>query len=333
MECMDGCCVCVVTDLDDPPLISHNPPHTTPQERLEAKRAARISFQKKLPKVNAALAQRLLQAAPTKPSRDEKEEKKTETKPAALADASNPLGDARFASLFTREEFQVDEESEEFKLRNPNGVSAWVGGKRRRKRRDGSDSEGEGSDDDLVVRSAFRPVEEEEGGVGGRWGAGGGGEEGDSGPEEDEEDDELEVGYRQDEQAPRPRKPAAAPKRRKPKFMEADAIGEDGRAMLLHDEGRRQGAKARLEERALTLEERLQKRQREAAAGGKAAAKKASESKRGKLVKLSEQEGGGMVREFTYVPEQRRKAGGGGDDGGTGKGKGNGKATQRRRMG
>lgn len=51
----------------------------------------------------------------------------------------------------------MDEESEEFRLRNPNGITAFPGGRKRRGRaRDGSEEEG--SDDDLVVQSSFRYV-------------------------------------------------------------------------------------------------------------------------------------------------------------------------------
>lgn len=299
------------------------------QERLEAKRAARISFQKKLPKVNTALAQRLLKAAKRDKADDKaaaaaSAEEEAPPQPATAPDASNPLGDARFASLFTREDFQVDEESEEFKLRNPNGIAAHPGGKRRRKRRDGSDSEGDGSDDDLVVRSAFRPVQEQEEEEKKDGGGRAAYSSSDSGGDDD--DDEVEVGYREgsrahqeqpwrakQQQQQQRRRPSQGegPTRRKPMFMEADSIVEDGRAMLLHDQSRRRGAKALLKERQVPLAERLQQQQKKKKAP--AAAKQASSSK---LVKLSEQQGGGMVREFTFIPGQKRgqegAAGGGG---------------------
>ena len=71
------------------------------QEKIEANRQSRIVAQKRLPKVNKQLAEKLLRSGGV----DEK--------------ASNKIIDDRFASLFEREEFQQDEEAEEFKLRNP----------------------------------------------------------------------------------------------------------------------------------------------------------------------------------------------------------------------
>uniref|UniRef100_A0A7R9YC92 NUC153 domain-containing protein n=1 Tax=Pinguiococcus pyrenoidosus TaxID=172671 RepID=A0A7R9YC92_9STRA len=79
------------------------------KQKIEEKRASRISIRKRLPKINTALAQRMLE-------RD---------------------GDERFASLFTDERFQVDEESEEFRLRNPSGMA------RKRGRREMADDDSE----------------------------------------------------------------------------------------------------------------------------------------------------------------------------------------------
>ena len=72
------------------------------QERLEKARGSRISIQKrKLPNVNKVVAQKLL------------EEKGTE------ASEDNPLGDDRFGAMFRDPKFQVDENSEEYKLMYP----------------------------------------------------------------------------------------------------------------------------------------------------------------------------------------------------------------------
>ena len=279
------------------------------KERLEAKRTSRISFQKTLPTVNRALAERLLKQG--KRRHDDEAEEKEETKEAKAEGGTNPLGDDRFASLFTRQDFQVDEESEEFKLRNPNGIAAFPGGRRRR-RREGSDEEG--SDDDLVVvQSNFREVDA-------------GDDDDDGGRTEDSGDDsdENEVGYRAEslggkaaaKAAPAPAKKwakkPAAPTRR-PRFMEAEAVGEDGRAMLLHDHERKQGAKVRLEEKRVPLHERIKTSALDKKKG------QVVNAKRGIIKKLKANEGGGFVREVTYNPEEKRRksaaAGGGGDKG------------------
>lgn len=278
------------------------------RERLEARRSARISFQKALPAVNRALAERLLKTRGSgKGGERAEEDSGGEGRIAAGAEAVNPLGDDRFASLFTRSDFQVDEESEEFKLRNPNGVAAVPGGRRRRGRREGSDEEG--SDDDLaVVQSHFREVE----GIGGEGGGDDGGEE----------SDENEVPYlsgisgvtgrerslRSENQGPpRPSGPQAKEREvRRPRFMEAEGVGESGRAMLLHDHERKAGAKARLEERSLPLSERV-KRSKVTSEGTGERPGVTVTGKRGKLKRLKAHEGKGFVREVTYNPEERRK--------------------------
>ena len=68
----------------------------------------------KLPKVNKQLAERLLEESSTTG--------KSST-PAANAGAhtnpQNPIGDDRFAALFTNPDFEVDEASEEYQLLHP----------------------------------------------------------------------------------------------------------------------------------------------------------------------------------------------------------------------
>ncbi|KAL1918913.1 uncharacterized protein VTP21DRAFT_2294 [Calcarisporiella thermophila] len=89
------------------------------REKLEKERASRIRATSKLPKVNRELASRLL--------RDEKKKKKSDKE----GETEGVLSDSRFAQMFNDPEFQVDEESNEFKLVNPT----------RRKKRDDSDEE------------------------------------------------------------------------------------------------------------------------------------------------------------------------------------------------
>eukprot|EP00897_Mesotaenium_endlicherianum_P005033 jgi/Mesen1/4558/ME000232S03820 len=97
-------------------------------EKLDAERAARISIKRKLPKVNQALAARLLEgeddAAAADGDADEDEEeaaaaeetrgdKKRRKKNAA---AAGILKDERFAAMFKDEAFNVDEGSREYQL-------------------------------------------------------------------------------------------------------------------------------------------------------------------------------------------------------------------------
>ena len=70
-------------------------------KRVEKKRGQRINVRKILPKVNKELALRNLSNEKTLDGDDD-----------------------RFKDLFTNSDFQIDEESEEFKLSNPSGISA-----------------------------------------------------------------------------------------------------------------------------------------------------------------------------------------------------------------
>ncbi|KAI0241821.1 Small ribosomal subunit biogenesis [Massospora cicadina] len=70
-------------------------------KKLEATRASRIRATGALPKVNAALAQKLIQESATRQSK------------------AKLLQDPRFADLFNNPEFQVDEEAPEFRMLHP----------------------------------------------------------------------------------------------------------------------------------------------------------------------------------------------------------------------
>ncbi|XP_031569630.1 nucleolar protein 10-like [Actinia tenebrosa] len=78
------------------------------QEKIDEERENRVRI-KKLPRINRALAEKLLEE---KPKKDKKLDEKG-------PDVSNPLGDDRFAAMFKNPDFQVDQESEEFKLLHP----------------------------------------------------------------------------------------------------------------------------------------------------------------------------------------------------------------------
>jgi len=74
------------------------------QQKIENQATSRISIQRrKLPKINKGFAERLL----------------NERGITAETNTENPLGDERFQALFQNPEFEVDMESEEFKLLHP----------------------------------------------------------------------------------------------------------------------------------------------------------------------------------------------------------------------
>ena len=79
------------------------------KERIEKETESRISAVRKLPKVNKGVAQRLL--ANAKPPKDGEEDKEVVAK--------NPLGDSRFADMFTNPDFEVDEDVPEFARYHP----------------------------------------------------------------------------------------------------------------------------------------------------------------------------------------------------------------------
>ncbi|KAJ1932453.1 Small ribosomal subunit biogenesis, partial [Linderina pennispora] len=100
------------------------------QEKLAEARSSRIRATTKLPKVNRALAQRLLQLQKAEKSKrqeedaedeDEDEEvsrggsKQRKRAKAKAASASAVLEDSRFTDMFANPDFEVDEDEEEFK--------------------------------------------------------------------------------------------------------------------------------------------------------------------------------------------------------------------------
>ncbi|XP_002157010.2 nucleolar protein 10 [Hydra vulgaris] len=74
--------------------------------KLEEERSSRIKVNK-MPKINRHLAEKLL------------DQKANSKKDDLVNDISNPLGDDRFGAMFMNKDFQVDMESEEYKLLHP----------------------------------------------------------------------------------------------------------------------------------------------------------------------------------------------------------------------
>eukprot|EP01135_Chromosphaera_perkinsii_P005224 Nk52_evm7s326 gene=Nk52_evmTU7s326 len=86
------------------------------KEKIEEQRNNRIKVTKKLPKVNKAIAKQLMEE-------ESLIEKKAISGKAAKSaeDRVAALHDDRFSSMFTNPDFEIDENSETFKLNNPSG--------------------------------------------------------------------------------------------------------------------------------------------------------------------------------------------------------------------
>ncbi|KAJ1561246.1 Nucleolar protein 10, partial [Cladochytrium tenue] len=82
--------------------------------KVEEERKTRIHSTKALPKVNAKLAERLMKA-----DEESDEESGGKRRRKKKAPATNLQKDQRFTQLFEDEDFQIDEESQEFRLHNP----------------------------------------------------------------------------------------------------------------------------------------------------------------------------------------------------------------------
>ncbi|XP_028352431.1 nucleolar protein 10 isoform X2 [Physeter macrocephalus] len=93
------------------------------RQKIEETRAQRVQL-KKLPKVNKELALKLM---------EEEEEKQKSTWKKKVKSLPNILTDDRFKVMFENPDFQVDEESEEFRLLNP--LVSKISEKRKKKLR------------------------------------------------------------------------------------------------------------------------------------------------------------------------------------------------------
>jgi len=118
------------------------------KERLEAKRASRIapkaSNKIKQTSVNPDLAERL--------------QNKAQANTKAGKAAKTILSDNRFGNLFSNKDFEIDEEDENFKMRNPSGVAATA---IKRKKNDDMDSDDDDDDDNSVDNDVSDNIREE----------------------------------------------------------------------------------------------------------------------------------------------------------------------------
>ncbi|KAL7431425.1 hypothetical protein ACHAXH_004403 [Discostella pseudostelligera] len=275
------------------------------KERMEEKRASRIapkaaaggvdaSGKKMKAKVNPDLADRLQAKASDR------------TKAGKVAKAL--VSDDRFGGLFDNPDFEIDEDAEDFKLRNPSGVSA----KKVRNDRDmDSDQEEDDYDDD---DGGF---EKEIGAVGDdyeRWGNGSDNDDDDDDEydgeyfhESESDDDGFRGGKIRGEAYDKPMSKSsekkkkekrnakaeeATTKRKKSKniMIEADDNAVDiglGNTLAKSEENKRK------KEMSLSMAERLQMKSEQS--------KFVGETKRLKVT------GQGAVKEVTYVPQSAQK--------------------------
>ncbi|CEG45694.1 nucleolar protein [Plasmopara halstedii] len=87
-------------------------------EKVQAKQANRIAIQRRLPKINRATAERIL----NNEAKRKKHYKKDEEADADQS-LSNPLNDERFSRMFTSSDFEVDEESDTYRKLHPNATN------------------------------------------------------------------------------------------------------------------------------------------------------------------------------------------------------------------
>ncbi|CAJ1952162.1 unnamed protein product [Sphenostylis stenocarpa] len=91
------------------------------REKMEAERASRITVRKKLPKVNRALAARLLES---EEAENEKRDADDETKRASKKKkgiSMQDLEDERFKAIFTDKDFEIKDSSQEYLALHPMG--------------------------------------------------------------------------------------------------------------------------------------------------------------------------------------------------------------------
>lgn len=266
------------------------------KEKVEAKQSNRITIQRRLPTINRATAERILQndAKRKKNSKEGEEEDETDKS------FSNPLGDDRFSRMFTSSDFQVDEESDTYRMLHPNAANT-----KQRKQEDMDSDAGTDDAEEDEVGGRFARVDDSE-------------EEEIEGRASDESSDEEEIEEPKRAAPKGKRKPA-------PKFYEIAEGEKVGDLMAFGSSSDRAAQREKKQLAKLPLAERL-KMQR------------VTEKERSAF-KKEETAGGGYMREMSFVPQAdlrkqqraRERAAGDADDGDAAFG--NGKRRKKRGVG
>lgn len=234
------------------------------QAKIEAKQSNRITIQRRLPKVNRATAERLLHSDKKKKDGEAADDEEQQEDAAAGGDAfSNPLGDDRFSRMFQSKDFEVDEESEAYRLLHPNAANP------NQKKKEDMDSDADSDEDedeiDAEVAGRFDLVSDDE-------------VEGKGSDESSSEEEEEEV-------KPTRKEPA----QRKPKFYEITTGEKVNDLMAFGSTTDRASQKQKQQLAKLPLAERMRMERR----------KEAEKS----AFKKENKEGGGYMREMSFIPE------------------------------
>ncbi|CAK4074183.1 unnamed protein product [Aphanomyces euteiches] len=231
------------------------------QQKIQEKQANRITIQRRLPKINRSYAEQLLSQKKKQGAAQDYDDDNV---------VANPLGDDRFAKMFSSADFEVDEESETYRAMHPNAHLS------KKKKRDDVDSDGNEDDDNNEDdEDRFDLVDDEK--------------EGKPSDESSSEDDDVPPPSRAFRA--NPAKPVKAPK-----FFEL-AKGESIKNVVgFGSAADRAAQKERRQLSKLSLAERV-----------KLERVKADE----RSVMKQAENGGGMVREMSYVPHSRKVGRGG----------------------
>ena len=266
------------------------------KERMEEKRASRIApktnAQKINAKVNPDLADRL----------QAKSGSKTKARKAAKA----LVEDDRFGGLFSNPDFEIDEEAEDFRLRNPSGVAT----SKIRNDRD-MDSDQEDDYDDIennLGASGFSKTRDEDE----KWGSESDNDEGDNEYHYDDSDSDEDDGFQggrirgelyENKRGPSKEKKKKDGKKNKTKkkkkrniMYEADDYMGSGTNAIdigIGNVSAQEEASKRKKEMSLSMAERLQLQSEESKFIGDA-----------KRLKVT---GQGSVKEVTFIPKATRK--------------------------
>ncbi|KAF1320284.1 Nucleolar protein 10, partial [Globisporangium splendens] len=247
------------------------------QAKLEAKQSNRITIQRRLPKVNRAVAERLLSSKDKNKNKkngsDDEEEDHEDDYTAGDAFA-NPLGDDRFSRMFTSKDFEVDEDHETYKLLHPNAA--------KKQKKEDMDSDAGTDDDD----------DDEDDAVGGRFDLVSDDDEVEGRPSDESSSEDEEEGDSKQRQrlggAKSNAQPAASANR-KPKFYEIAKGEKVGDLMDFGSTKDRAAQKEKKQLAKLPLSERVKlERVRE---------------KERSAFKKEEKAGGGYMREMSFIPQ------------------------------
>ena len=254
------------------------------KDRMEEKRSSRIA-----PKVNKAQKTK----AKVNPDLADRLEAKAGDRTKAGKVAKALVEDDRFGGLFINPDFEIDEEAEDFKLRNPSGIAA----KKVRNDRD-MDSDQE-EDDDEEEEEVMAANDEDDG-----WGNNdGSGDEYDDHNESDSDEDGFRGGKIRGEayesikskSKPPKEKKQKSSKKKKMKMLEADDYidsGDNAVDIGIGNVAAETEATKRKKELSLSMAERLQMQSDHKYMG---------ETKRLRVT------GQGATKEVTFIPKADKK--------------------------